>query len=133
VTRAAALLLGACVLAGCGQASADLFAVERSGQGPNAKLTMVVNDGGSVTCNGHRHDLGADRLLKAREVARDLGEPAELRLELPARPGSVLRYRVRLEQGTVAFADTSTPLPPSFAAVAQFTKDVAEDVCGINR
>ena len=119
--------------AGCGQASPDLFAVERSGQGPNAKLNMVVSDGGSVTCNGTRHDLGSDRLLKAREVARDLSRQAELRVELPPRRGSVLRYRVHLEAGTVSFADTSAPMPPSFAALEAFTKDVAEDVCGINR
>jgi hypothetical protein len=40
---------------------------------------------------------------------------------------------VRLEAGTVAFSDTSRGKPPVFLRVAAFTKDVAEDVCEIDR
>jgi hypothetical protein len=131
----AAAVAAALFLGGCGAASPDLFAVERSGQGANARLVMVVNDGGTVTCNGHQHPLDPDNLLKAREIARQLAEPAALHLDVPPAPGreSVLAYRVRLEAGTVAFADTSDALPPSFTAVQAFTKSVAEDVCGIAR
>ena len=53
-------------------------------------MRMVVSDGGSVTCNGHEHKLDADRLLRAREVTRQLAEPAQLHLDLPAGRGSVL-------------------------------------------
>jgi hypothetical protein len=132
---AVAVVLAALVLAGCGAASPDLFAVERSGQGPNARVTMVVSDGGSVTCNGHSHTLDPDRLLQARQITRELAEPAQLHLELPPRPGeqSVLSYRVRLEAGAVAFADTSANLPPAFSSLQAFTKSVVEDVCGIAR
>jgi hypothetical protein len=45
----------------------------------------------------------------------------------------VLTYRVRLQAGTVGFADTSANLPPSFTKVELLTKDIAEDVCGIRR
>jgi hypothetical protein len=121
------------LLAGCGARPPDLFAVERSGSGANARLQMVVNDGGAVTCNGHEHTLGAQRLLRAREVARALADQAQLHLELPPGGGSILSYRVRLEQGTVAFSDTSANLPASFTAVELLTKDIAEDVCGIAR
>jgi hypothetical protein len=131
--RVAAALVVLVVLAGCGTESPDLFEVERSGADRPANLTMVVSDGGSVTCNGERHPLGADRLLQARELERELTEQAELGLELPAGPGAVLSYRVRMEAGTVAFADTSRGSPNSFQQLAAFTKDVAEDVCGIDR
>jgi hypothetical protein len=133
VIRAAVLAAIATVLAGCGARPPDLFAVERSGSGANADLRMVVSDGGSVTCNGHEHKLDADRLLRAREVTRQLAEPAQLHLELPPGSGSVLSYRVMLEQGTVAFSDSSPNLPESFTAVEVLTKDIAEDVCGIER
>jgi hypothetical protein len=126
---AAAILL----LAGCGTASPDLFEVRRTGDDPAANLTLVVNDGGTVTCNRTEHALDADRLLRARELARDLEEPAELGIELPPGPGAVLRYRVRLEAGAVAFSDTSPGKPPAFLRVAAFTHDVAERVCGIVR
>jgi hypothetical protein len=123
----------AVVLAGCGTESPDLFAVERSGPDPEANLMLVVNDGGSVTCNGEQHSLDADRLLRARELSREIAKQAELGVELPAGPRADLRYRVWMEAGTVAFSDTSRGNPPSFFELAAFTKDVAERVCGILR
>jgi hypothetical protein len=130
---AAALLLGAALAAGCGTPSPDLFEVRRSGADPNANVTVVVNDGGSVSCDGRRHTLDADRLLRAREVERGLEPQAELGLELPPGPRAQLSYRVRMDGGTVAFSDTSRGNPPSFLALAAFTKDVTERVCGLER
>jgi hypothetical protein len=131
--RRLALALVALLLAGCGTASPDLFEVRRSGDDRAANLTLVVNDGGHVACNGREHPLDADRLLRARELARELAEPAELGIELPPGPRANLSYRVRLEAGTVAFSDTSPGNPRAFLRVAAFTKDVAERVCGIVR
>ena len=124
---------GAVLLAGCGSPPADLFSVERSGADPNANLELVVNDGGKVSCNGKEHTLDADLLLRARQVLRDLKPQAELHLELPPGPRSQLRYTARMEAGTVSFADTSRGNPRSFLALAAFTKDVTEDVCGLAR
>ena len=121
------------LVSGCGTASPDLFEVRRTGEDPNANVTMVVNDGGHVTCNGEEHPLDADRLLQARELTRELAEPAKLGLELPPGPGAVLSYRVRMEAGTVSFSDTSHGNPRAFLRVAAFTKDVTERVCGIVR
>jgi hypothetical protein len=126
-------VLLALLLAGCGTASPDLFEVERSGDDRNANVTMVVNDGGRVTCNGKEHALDADRLLRARELRRELEEQAELGIELPPGPGANLSYRVRMEAGSVAFSDTSRGNPPEFQQLAAFTKDVTERVCGIVR
>jgi hypothetical protein len=94
---------------------------------------MIVSDGGSVTCNGKEHRLDADRLLRAREVTRQLAEQAQLHLDLPPGRDPVLSYKVMLEQGTVSFSDSSPNLPESFTAVEVLTKDIAEDVCGIER
>jgi hypothetical protein len=132
VRRAAAAVL-IVLVSGCGTASPDLFEVRRTGEDRAANVTLVVNDGGHVTCNGEEHPLDADRLLRARELTRDLAEPAELGIELPPGPNAVLSYRVRLEAGTVSFSDTSRGNPPAFQQLAGFTKDVAERVCGIVR
>jgi hypothetical protein len=40
---------------------------------------------------------------------------------------------VRMQEGTVSFSDTSEGNPPAFFAIAAFTKDVSERVCGIVR
>ena len=130
---ASAAVALAAILVGCGTESPDLFAVERSGPDREANLTLVVNDGGSVTCNGHEHSLDADRLLRARELSREIAKQAELGVELPPGPRADLSYRVRMEEGTIAFSDTSRGNPRSFFQLAAFTKDVAERVCGILR
>jgi hypothetical protein len=131
--RPAALVGLALVLGGCGSPPADLFEVQRSGADRNANLTMVVSDGGQVTCNGTKHELPPQQLLTARDLTRRLSKQAQLNLDLPAGPGSVLRYKVRMEAGTLVFADTSRDLPRPLQQLAAFTKDVSEDVCGLQR
>jgi hypothetical protein len=133
VKRLAPLLVLA-LLAGCGSPPADLFVVQRTGTGANARLTLLVQDDGYVVCNrGKARAIPNARLLAARQLARDLEPQAQLHVELPPGPRSVLSYRVRLQAGTVAFSDTSRPLPPAFARLTAFTADVSEDVCGVNR
>ena len=132
MSRAALLVLCA-ALAGCGSPAPDLFEVRRSGSDRNANLTLLVSDDGTVTCNGRKHPISGDLLLDARALARDLSPQAELNLELPPGPDPVLSYRARLAAGTIAFADTSRPLPRSFTELTVFTDDVSEDVCGISR
>ena len=133
MSRAVAAALLALVLAGCGSRPPDLFVVERSGADRNADVELRVSDGGTVTCDGQEHPLDADRLLTARQLLRDLAPQAELGIELPRGPGSQLRYRATMEQGTIAFSDRSAGIPVTFQRLAGFTKDVAERVCGIER
>jgi hypothetical protein len=132
--RRLVLVAAAVLLAGCGTPPPDLFSVERSGPDPNANVDVVVSDGGSVTCDGEKHELDADRLLTARQLVRDLAPQAELGIELPPGPGTELSYRVSMESGSIAFSDRSPgAVPPVFLRVAAFTKDVTERVCGIER
>lgn len=131
---AAGLLLVVVVFIGCGAPSADLFEVRRSGEDRNANVRLVVNDGGTVTCNGAEPEaLPGEALLEARELARDLEAEASLSIELPPGPNAVLRYDVRTEAGRVAFSDTSRGRPRAFDRLVGFTSEVIEDVCGIER
>ncbi len=125
--------LAALLLAGCGSPSADLFVVDRSGSDRNANLRLLVSDDGTVTCNGSKHEIPNARLLDARQLTRELAPQAQLHLVVPPRPGAVLTYKVRMEAGTVAFSDTSRPLPSTFARLEVFTKAISEDVCGLRR
>jgi hypothetical protein len=128
------LLLVCLLLAGCGSAPADLFVVNRTGSGANARLTLLVQDDGYVVCNGGKaRAISSARLLDARQLARDLAPQAQLHVQLPPGKGSVLSYRVRLQAGTLSFSDTSRPLPGAFARLTAFTADVSESVCGIKR
>jgi hypothetical protein len=133
VRRALLAVALAAALAGCGSRPPDLMVVERRGADPNANVELLVNDGGSVTCNGKEHALDADRLLTARRLVTDLSPQAELAIELPRGPGSQLSYRVTMEAGTIAFSDRSQGIPNTFQRLAAFTADVTENVCGIER
>lgn len=128
-----ALALCALLLAGCGGPAGDLFEVQRSGADRSANVTLIVSDDGHVTCNGAKKPLPPDLLLRARQLTRDMSVQAELNLALPAGQNPVLSYKARMAAGTIAFSDTSRPLPKSFTELTVYTKDVAERVCGITR
>lgn len=140
IARTAAVLVAAALLAGCGAPSADLFVVERTGSVPGARLTLVVDDGGFVRCNGgERLQISSEQLIDAREIERALSGdedkpgPAARDLVLEPRPGSVLRYDVRTEAGSVSFADTSAGQPQDFFRLTQLTRALAKQVCGLPR
>ena len=130
---AAAALALAVLAAGCGTPSADLFVVHRSGSIPEARLTLLVSDGGTVECNGRKHDLSDPLLLQARELARDLETPAGHGVRLAPGRDAVLSYDVRLEDGSVRFSDTSRGQPAAFRTLAFFVREVAQQACGLAR
>ena len=132
LVRFAALLLLA-ALPGCGTAGADLMVVERSGTIPGAELRMRVVDDGQVECNGTVHPLGSEELIEAREVARELAEPARDAISLPPGDPSILRFRIRIEEGVVGFSDTSSGQPPVFPRAAQLVRAIAKGACGLER
>lgn len=128
-----AVALGA-ALAGCGNRSADLFSVDRAGAGPGARLRLVVNDGGTLTCNGGPSRRMPDAmLLAARQLQRDLEAPNVAGLDLAPGPRSVLRYDVRTPSGRVRFADNSRRTPPALDRLALFVHQAAQRVCRLAR
>ncbi len=141
---AAAALVAAATLAACGGGPpGDLFVVTRSGTIPGAKLTLLFIDDGGVSCNGGpRRDITSEQLIAARELRRELdGDDhdkkaralAKEHLSLPPGRITTLSYRVRSEEGTVAFSDTSAHQPQTFYRLAQLTRDVAKGACGLAR
>ena|ERR1700704_4702745 len=137
VARAVAVALAACaVLAGCGGISApDLFIVKRTGSGPHAKLTLLVNEEGVVHCNGvgtrsgHKLKLGDPALVEARAIHEDLEEPSADHVSLAPGAKSVLSYYLRDEHGYVRFSDDSASQPKAFRQLALFVLQTAQQVC----
>ena len=138
-----AAVAAAAVLAGCGGGPpGDLFVVQRSGEIPGAKLTLRITDDGGAYCNAmNRREITSAQLLEARDIRRgldgeqeeDTNAPADRNVRLAPGPGSVLSYRVRSEDGTVAFSDTSRGQPTVFFRIAKLTRDVARGSCGLAR
>ena len=133
-TALAAVLAVAATGAGCGTHAGDLFVLTRSGSVPGADLRLLVRDDGVVSCNGGRERMLSDpQLLDAREIGRQLGSRAAKHQSLPPGPAPVLRYRVRLQQGAVAFADDSAGQTKEMFLAQRFARTVAIQVCGLPR
>ncbi len=118
------------LLAGCGfnVASADLFALRRSG--PGRELTMLVNDGGTVRCNsGAARPLSDPLLLQARDLAVSLDKDAKAGLRLPGSADSIYRYKIKLQDGAISFADTDARIHHELSGVELFAARVADGPC----
>jgi hypothetical protein len=138
VRRSAGVPVCAAALAvaagGCGTPSADLFVVTRSGSVPGARLTLRVDDGGEVRCDGGpKRPMTSSDLIAARDVARKLKDLPRKRLRVAAGRRTVLRYRVLFEDGEIAFADSSRTagdLRTVTQRLAALTRRLAQGPCG---
>ena len=118
------------VLLGCGLdvQSPDLFQVTRSG--PGKKLTLVVNDSGTISCDGAKPiSLPDPLLLQARDLATSLSKDVNRRFARSAR--SVFTYRVNVSNGTFTFPDTAASSRKELSQLELFVVQAAADPCGI--
>jgi hypothetical protein len=108
--------------------AADLFQLMR--QGPQGRLMIVVSDGGTVRCNGGRpRAIPNATLIAARDLADDLDKDARAHLHLAVPTGSVTTYAVRLQDGSISFADRDAAQRPELARAVLFTLQTAQGVC----
>lgn len=131
--RALALLGAAALLSGCGLnvQSPDLFVLTRTGQG--RPLTLLVNDGGTIRCNGGKSRPVSDPLLiQARAIASDLDQDAKKSLRIASGPRSVARYAIKLQDGTITFPDTAGATHHELAEAELFAVQAAQQACGLS-
>ncbi|HVW18888.1 MAG TPA: hypothetical protein VHB30_11625 [Solirubrobacteraceae bacterium] len=130
----AALAVAAAALAACGTSSPDDLVAHRTGSGPGAKLTLRVIDDGTVSCDGDRPvQITSKELIDTRALVDDLEDLAKAGRSLPARPGSVLRYEIETEDGTVRFADNSARQPAVFYRAQALIRKLAVGPCRLPR
>jgi hypothetical protein len=130
---AAGALCAGLVLAGCGLnvQSPDLFLLTRTGQGQT--LTLLVNDAGTIRCNGGRSRHLAGRfLLQARDIAESLDSDVQNNVHFTTRLASTFTFKVKLQDGTLTFPDTAAPGHHEVSDTELFTLQTAQQVCGLN-
>ena len=128
---AAAAVTSMLALAGCGLdvEAPDLFQVTRSG--PGAKLTLLVNGSGTISCNGGKpKSLPDPLLLQARDLAISLNNDVKLRFRRTAR--SVFTYSVHVQNGTFSFPDTAGSARKELAQLELFVVQAGSNPCGIS-
>ena len=120
--------------AGCGGDYSDLIAVRRTGSLPDARVDLVVNGGGTATCDGgDEQELRPRLLLDARDIVRELAPEMEKSRVLPRAPNSLLRYDVVTADGEITFSDTDGVRDPDLGRLVQFVRRAAQEVCGLER
>jgi hypothetical protein len=125
-------MIAALLLAGCGLniESADLFLLTRSGQGQ--QLTLLVNDSGTIRCDGSKAKPLSDTLLiQARDLAQNLDSDAKAKLRIPKAADSVAMYTVKLQDGTIEFPDTAGGRRKELAQAELFAVQAAQQACGL--
>ncbi len=111
--------------------SPDLFLLTRTGQGP--KLTLLVNDGGTIRCDGgHARKLADPLLLRARDLVKTLDADAKRGLTIAAAPNSVFRYSVKFQDGTISFPDTASKTHSELAQAELLAVQLAQQACGLS-
>ena len=134
IAAAALATVAVSLLAGCGfdVQSADLFQVTRIGQGQ--KLTLLVNDGGTIACNGGKpKSLPDPLLLQARDLATKLNSDAKAKLTRYRTGGrSVYSYTVKVADGTFTFPDTAAIARKELSQLELFVVQAAANPCGIS-
>jgi hypothetical protein len=132
VKLSVAAVVASLALAGCGLnvQSPDLFLLTRTGQGK--PLTLLVNDSGTIACNGAKAKSLADPLLiRARALAQELDADARAKLRIPRSRNTVAMYRIKLENGTITFPDTAAARRKELAEAELFAVQAAQQACGL--
>jgi len=129
VVALAAVMAG--LVAGCFDVqSPDLFLLTRTGQG--GKLTLLVNDGGTIRCNGAKaKPISDNALVTARDLSDNLVTDAQNKLTIPRAPGSIYYFTIKLQQGTISFPDRAAATRKVLAQAELFAAQAAQRECGV--
>ena len=121
----------AVLLAGCFDVqSPDLFLLTRTGQG--GKLTLLVNDGGTIRCDGAKaKPISDNALVTARDLADNLVTDAQNKLTIPRAPGSIYYFTIKLQQGTISFPDRAAATRKVLAQAELFAAQAAQQECRV--
>jgi hypothetical protein len=133
VIAAAIAAIAAVALTACGLnvSTPDLFLLTRTGQGN--PLTLLVNDDGTIRCNGGKAKMLANQLLlQARDLSSTLDKDARRSLRLPRTANTVFDYTIKLPDGTITFPDRAGASRPELAQAQLFAVQAAQSACGLS-
>lgn len=133
--RAAVVLLLAAFVTGCGfeVQEPDLFLVTRTGAQGGHRLSLLVNDGGTISCDGGKpKNLPDPLLLQARDLATNLNADVSAKLRFPASARSVYTYTVKVQNGTMSFPDTAGLSRKELSDLELFVVQAAASPCDLS-
>lgn len=132
----AAALACAAVLAaaGCGGEYSDLLAVQRSGSLPDAEVSFVINDGGTIRCDGgEERPLPSKLLLETRDIVDALRLEFEEKTAYPRAASALLRFEAETADGEMAFNDVDGSRREDLGRLILLVRRTAQQMCGTAR
>jgi hypothetical protein len=91
---------------------------------------FVVNDGGTIRCNGGKaKPLPDPLLLQARDLAKSLDNDAKAKLQIASAARSVDFYTVSLQDGKITFPDTAGNSHKELAQAQLFALRISQGPC----
>jgi hypothetical protein len=130
IRSAVCSVLVAAILGGCGfdvQAGDD-FLLTRVGEG--SRLTLLVNDSGTIRCDGSKPiPISNSLLIAARDLVVNLDGDAKRGLRVPSPRTSVYRYTISMQDGSISFPDTTALKHHELAGVEQFALQALAGPC----
>jgi hypothetical protein len=132
--RAAVVLVLAALVTGCGfdVEEPDLFLVTRTGA-QGQRLSLLVNDGGTISCDGGKpKNLPDPLLLQARDLTTNLNADVSAKLRFPASARSVYTYTVKVQNGTMSFPDTAGLSRKELSDLELFVVQAAANPCDLS-
>ena len=124
------LIAAAAALAGCGGSPGDLLAIDVSGGAAGRDQRIVVENNGNATCNGgSSRDIGSEALIDAREIERDLKDPAQDAAVYGSGRRGATSYVARTKDGTVRWQEGAPGLPPVLPKAQLFALQQGRALC----
>ena len=108
----------ALLVTGCGGEAGDLMSIEFQGGPAGTHHTVVVTGDGRGSCDrGKEELLPSERVIDAREIAKEVSDLARQAADYPAKRGAT-RYTLKTTDGDVRWSE-GTPGLPSVLPKAQ--------------
>ena len=125
----ASAAIAAALLTGCGGGTGELLTVSTSG-GAGDNHRFVVSGDGRGSCDGAElRTLPSAHVLDAREVEREMKDPAKRRASYTAGPPGARRYVVSTNDGIVTFVEGARGAPPVVPKTILLVQELKRDTC----
>lgn len=121
--------LGALLLAGCGGDPGDLLSVSTSGGAGDNHRFVVTGDGRGRCDRGELRTLPSSHVLDAREVERELKDPAKQRATYMSGSAGARRYVFSTNDGLVSFVEGARGAPPVVPKAIVLVQELKSDLC----
>lgn len=128
-TGLALAALVALLMAGCGGDPGELLTVSTSGGGGDNHRLVVTGDGRGRCDHGDLRTLPSSHVLDAREVERELKDPAKQRATFMSGPPGARRYVFSTNDGLVSFVEGARGAPPVVPKGIALVQELKRDLC----